>query len=206
MSDAAQTYYEILGISQDATPDEVASARRSMLKAVHPDLATDEVDRLEREQLSRTVNDICDTLLDPLARYDYDRGLARARRHPGGAPVPERPPDDGTELADDAPWDIDLAEDADEPDDGHPLVERFPGLARFEAWLTWQVAGLAFVMFCLAVYLYDTVGGQVLDAIGLHFGRFGSLGVVILMTVVLVAAALGVVRLLRGVRGRARSG
>ncbi len=77
---------------------------------------------------------------------------------------------------------------------------------RLEPWLTWPVAGLAFLMFCLAVYLYDTVGGQVLDTIGLHFGRFGSLGVVILLTVVLVAACLGLVHLLRGLRGRARPG
>jgi hypothetical protein len=206
MPDAAQTYYEILGISQDATPDEVASARRIMLKAVHPDLATDEADRVEREQLSRTVNDICDTLLDPLARYDYDRSLARAPRSPGGVPTPDGAAADASELDEDAPGDIHIADEDGDGDRGHPLVERFPGLARIEAWLTWPVAGLAFVMFCLAVYLYDTVGGQVLDAIGLHFGRFGSLGVVILMTVVLVAAVLGLVRLLREVRSRARPG
>jgi hypothetical protein len=206
MPDAAQTYYEILAISEDASPDEVASARRSMLKAVHPDLATDEADRLEREQLSRTVNDICDTLLDPLARYDYDRGLAQARRFPGGVPAPERAPGDGSEMTDDVPWDVGIADEEEDGDDGHPLVERFPALTRLEPWLTWPVAGLAFAMFCLAVYLYDTVGGQVLDAIGLHFGRFGSLGVVILLTVVLVAATLGLVRLLRGVRARFRPG
>ncbi len=208
--DAAQTYYEILGISEDAPPDEIASARRSMLKAVHPDLATDEADRLDREQLSRTVNDICDTLLDPIARYDYDRSLARARRQPGGAAAPDHAAtpaaDDGSDLGDDGPWDVDMADEDDHADAGHPLVERLPALARLEPWLTWPVAGLAFVMFCVAVYLYDAVGGQVLDTIGLHFGRFGSLGVVILLTVVLVTACLGLARLLRQLRGRAGSG
>ena len=79
MSDAQRTYYEILGLAEDASPDDVSAARRSMLREVHPDLATDEADRQERELLSRAVNDMCDTLLDPIRRYDYDVRLARAR-------------------------------------------------------------------------------------------------------------------------------
>ena len=33
-----QTYYQILGIGQEATADEISAARRSMIKAVHPDV------------------------------------------------------------------------------------------------------------------------------------------------------------------------
>ena len=39
MPAATQTYYQILGIGEDATPEEISAARRSMIKAVHPDLA-----------------------------------------------------------------------------------------------------------------------------------------------------------------------
>ena len=64
------------------------------------------------------------------------------------------------------------------------------------------MAILGTVMFGLSVYLYNEVGRSLLDRLGLHFGRFGSLGVVLLMTVVLVILCLGGVWLVRIVRGR----
>ena len=199
VSAATQTYYEILGIREDATPDDVATARRSMLKAVHPDLAVSEDDRVERERLSRMVNDICDTLLDPVARYDYDRALARRRRWSDantGDPV------DAAEDWDDPSW-PDAEPDDDAHLQGHPLVTRLPALERLEQWLTWRIAALALLMLGISTYAYDTVGGRVLDSIGLHFGRFGSLAVVLLATVLLVALCLGAARAMRSLRHRA---
>lgn len=226
MPAVTQTFYEILGIGEDATPEDVSAARRSMIKAVHPDRALDEADRQEREQLSRAVNDMCDTLLDPIRRYDYDVSLARARRWPDGEPqgadgvsAPRtrrpstmRPPAGGPqpspfEMDEDElqAWEAQHAHDEDpDPDAGHPLVERLPGLARLEGWLTWPIAILTAVMFGASVFLYNVAGSRLLDKVGLHFGRFGSLGAVILMTVVLVVICLGAVRMLRTVRLRSR--
>ncbi len=200
-----QTFYDILGISQDATADEVAAARRSMLKSVHPDLATDEADRVEREQLSRTVNDICDTLLDPIARFDYDQALARARRGPDGIPGPDTGPADD-DWPDHGEWQGDPDLEDTGIDGVHPLVQRLPGLERLERWLTWRIAGLALVMLFVAVYLYDTAGGRLLDRLGLHFGRFGSLAVVLVWTALLVVLCLGLLRVIGAIRDRLRPG
>ena len=215
-----QTYYQILGIGQDATADEISAARRSMIKAVHPDLAEGEADRLEREQLSRAVNDMCDTLLDPIRRYDYDASLARARRWPDGEPnagdmrmrprAPTRPPEGPPEPS---PFEMDEEElqaweaahahdDEPDPDAGHPLVSWVPALARLEQWLTWRIAILAILMFGLSVYLYNAGGSRLLGKVGLHFGRFGSLGVVLLMTVMFIVLCLGVLRVVRSIRTR----
>jgi hypothetical protein len=211
--DATRTYYQILGIDERATSEEIATARRSMLKVVHPDLAADEADRLEREQLSRTVNDICDTLLDPVARYDYDRRLARARRWPDGIPDAESdagsgagadPGADDDDWPDHGEWRTTPAED-DDIAGPHPLVQRMPALTRIERWLTWPVAGLALVMLGVSTYLYDTAGARLLGELGLHFGRFGSLAVVVAWTILLVAVCLGLVHVIGVLRDRFRS-
>lgn len=204
-----QTFYEILGIDPEASPEVISAARRTMLKAVHPDLAVDEADRLEREQLSRSVNDMCDTLLDPIRRYDYDVSMARARRttsrqasraaymdreaesHPdrwpetGPHPVPDWDPD----------WDADIER-------GNPLVERWPFLEALEQWLTWRVFFLGLLMLAVASYAYDAAGSRALDRVGLHVGRIGSVIVVLGMTAVLVAFCLGLLHVGHRVRAR----
>jgi|GEM_PF-3521978 len=206
---ATQTFYEILGIDPDATPEVISAARRTMLKAVHPDLAVDEADRLEREQLSRSLNDMCDTLLDPMRRYDYDVSVARARRTTsrqasraaymereweGG---PDRWPDTGPHPVPD--WDPDWDTDVDR---GHPLVQRWPFLEALERWLTWRVFFLGLLMLVVSAYVYDALGRGALDLVGLHVGRIGSVVVVLGMTAVLVALCLGVIHLVHALRMR----
>ena len=93
-------------------------------------------------------------------------------------------------------------DDALDPEAGNPLVHWIPALAMVERWLTWRLAILGTVMFGVSVFLYLDGGRGLLDRLGLHFGRFGSLGVVLLMTVVLVTLCLGGVRLVRMVRSR----
>ena len=200
-------------------------------KQVHPDLARDEADRLRREHLSRVVNDMCDTLLDPLRRFDYDRRLARARRWdggPGSGPQgtsqpasrpadPWRPSaawtpsgqapstaDADQDFGPNGPW-LDESEwFADVPSGVHPIVSRYPVLAPLEPWLTWSVAMLALLMLGVATVIYMTVGDQMLAGVGLHFGRFGSLAVVVGMAAVLVVGWLALMHLWRSVRRRLR--
>ena len=69
------TYYELLGIEPDASPDEIRDARRRRLVVVHPDRGRTLEDRARREQLAAAVNLAADTLLDPRTRRIYDRRL-----------------------------------------------------------------------------------------------------------------------------------
>ena len=213
MSDAQRTYYDILGLAEDASPDDVSAARRSMLREVHPDLATDEADRQERELLSRAVNDMCDTLLDPIRRYDYDVRLARARNptawgSPGSWRRPAQPRQPSAAVGHDdgeyGPW-LDESEwFTDVPSGPHPIVSRVPALAPLEPWLNWSVGVLAVVMIFVATLIYDAAGRGFLDSAGLHIGRFGSLAVVLLMALVLVVVCLSTLGVARAIRSRVR--
>ena len=70
-------YYDQLGITQDATDDEVRRAYRRLSKLVHPDQYTDASSKQLAEALMRRMNEISDTLLDPEKRYVYDHGHPR---------------------------------------------------------------------------------------------------------------------------------
>ncbi len=188
-----QTYYQVLGIGEDATSEDVAAARRTMIKAVHPDLATDETDRLERERLARTVNDMCDTLLDPLRRYDYDTALDRARRW--GASHPDDGDTDAWYRGDAVGDEMAAAHSENDVVDQHGM-EAGP-LDWIERRVTWPVAALGLLLLVVSAVIYDRIGGRVLDRIGLHVGRFGSAAVVLLMALALLLLCLGVLRAVR---------
>ncbi|SDC08219.1 J domain-containing protein [Actinokineospora iranica] len=74
-------HYDVLGVSQDATAEQIKAAYRRQARGAHPDLGGD-VDRFHR------VHHAYETLMDPAARADHDR--ARAARLP--TPEPTRPP------------------------------------------------------------------------------------------------------------------
>lgn len=67
---AEETHYEVLGLSEDATQDEVHDAYRRLVKQVHPD-------RGGSDALFRQVQEAHDTLGDPVKRADYDRSRKR---------------------------------------------------------------------------------------------------------------------------------
>ncbi|HVW43530.1 MAG TPA: DnaJ domain-containing protein [Amycolatopsis sp.] len=74
-------YYEMLGVARDASTSEIKSAYRTLARAMHPD-AGGSPEEFHRLRLAY------ETLSDPRARADYDRGRApaeirvRARRRP----------------------------------------------------------------------------------------------------------------------------
>jgi curved DNA-binding protein CbpA len=78
------THYEILGVTEGASAEEVRQAYRRLVKAAHPDLAGDPA-------RFRLVTEAYDVLSDPTQRAAYDRGLrpqwvaapARRRRRTG---------------------------------------------------------------------------------------------------------------------------
>jgi curved DNA-binding protein CbpA len=65
------THYEVLGISETASEDEVRHAYRRLVKAAHPDAAGDP------EQFRR-ITEAYDVLADPVQRAAYDRATRPA--------------------------------------------------------------------------------------------------------------------------------
>jgi len=79
-------YYEELGLTPEATPEEIHQAHRKLTKLLHPDQQTDETLRRLAEAQMRRLNAIVDVLSDSDSRKKYDKGVhAIAERH---HPVP----------------------------------------------------------------------------------------------------------------------
>jgi hypothetical protein len=98
-------YYEILGIDSGASTDEIERAFRAAARRVHPDLSPG--DKVRAEERMKQLNEIRDTLTDPLLRVGYDERLrreaprpaAREPATPSGAAVDGAAPDDGVARA-----------------------------------------------------------------------------------------------------------
>jgi curved DNA-binding protein CbpA len=99
-------YYEILGIDSGASTDEIERAFRAAARRVHPDLSPG--DKARAEERMKQLNEIRDTLTDPLLRVGYDERLrreaprpaaprpaARGPATPSGAPADRAAPGDG---------------------------------------------------------------------------------------------------------------
>lgn len=63
-------YYEVLGVSKNATEDEIKKAYRKMAKMYHPDLHPDDPEAAEK---FKEVNEANDVLTDPQKRQRYDQ-------------------------------------------------------------------------------------------------------------------------------------
>ncbi len=91
---AAQTvpdYYAVLGVSRDATAQELKAAHRKLSKIYHPDKPTGS------NELFREINEAWKTLGDDAARAAYDVKLASAPTKVGNIVLPESP--EGVSLA-----------------------------------------------------------------------------------------------------------
>ena len=73
----ALSYYDILGLTQDAQETEIRRAYRRAVKEYHPDLHPDDEKSARR---SRELNQALETLLDPKKRERYDRLLKRRQK------------------------------------------------------------------------------------------------------------------------------
>lgn len=96
-----QTLYEVLGISQDASLDEIKKAHRKAMRVYHPDVYSGSRD--EAEQIAAHINRAYATLSDPQERDAYDALLR------GEAPAPGPADED----AEEAPFEDTWGEEAD---------------------------------------------------------------------------------------------
>lgn len=80
---AERDYYEVLGVSRDASKDEIKRAYRRLAKEYHPDLNKENPE--EAEAKFKELSEAYEVLMDPEKRQLYDRyGHAGARQAFGG--------------------------------------------------------------------------------------------------------------------------
>ena len=79
-------YYEILGVSKNATDDELKKAYRKLAKKYHPDANPD--NKAEAETKFKEVNEAYETLSNPQKRQMYDQFGAADPQGFGGAGGP----------------------------------------------------------------------------------------------------------------------
>src|SRR6059058_2402184 len=102
MTRPARNYYELLGVSSDASPQEIQSAYRKLARRYHPDLNAGGDAGARFNELS----DAYEVLHDPAQRARYDRSTAVESRS-AGRQVPafaaERPRRDVPRFLDEEP-------------------------------------------------------------------------------------------------------
>jgi DnaJ-class molecular chaperone len=102
MTRQARNYYELLGVSPDASPQKIQSAYRRLARRYHPDLNTGGDAGARFNELS----DAYEVLHDPAQRARYDRSMAIESRS-AGRQVPvfsaERPRRDVPRFIEDEP-------------------------------------------------------------------------------------------------------
>lgn len=86
-------YYKLLGVDRDAPLAVIDAAYKALLRRHHPDHASDERDRQERERVSRQLGEAHAVLADSRSRSRHDDELAQAEAGVGQQGDSERASD-----------------------------------------------------------------------------------------------------------------
>ncbi|MGL4501799.1 MAG: DnaJ domain-containing protein, partial [Planktothrix sp.] len=86
-----KNYYQILGLTKDATPEEIKKAYRRLARQYHPDVNPGNKDTEER---FKDINEAYDVLSDPEKRSEYQR-YSQFWRQKGGSGKSKWPVDFG---------------------------------------------------------------------------------------------------------------
>jgi len=86
-SQPQRTHYQVLGIPESASADEVRRAHRQLAQVLHPDrqAGSSAAEQALAERRMREVNAAWTALSDPQRRAQYDRSLRAARTGPVAA-------------------------------------------------------------------------------------------------------------------------
>ena len=71
MNTKTMNYYEILGISLDASEEEIRKAYLELVKKYHPDVYKE----VDGEEIIKAINVAYDTLINPVTKEKYDRTI-----------------------------------------------------------------------------------------------------------------------------------
>jgi curved DNA-binding protein len=89
-------YYATLGVTREATDDDIKTAFRKLARRYHPDVAKD---KKTAEEKFKEINEAHEVLSDPVKRRKYDELGARWQEE-GGAPWPPGAEGRGPQAAD----------------------------------------------------------------------------------------------------------
>ncbi|PWR71097.1 DnaJ domain-containing protein [Methanospirillum stamsii] len=74
MPEPGESYYEVLNVKRDASPEDITASYRKLAKVLHPDVCGSP----EAEELFKVVNEAYQVLKDPKKREAYDLSLLEA--------------------------------------------------------------------------------------------------------------------------------
>lgn len=79
-------YYEVLGVEENATQDQIKAAYRSLVKSYHPDVNA----APNASTFFRLIREAYETLSDPSKRRDYDNQNSRPQSPPQEEAAPPK--------------------------------------------------------------------------------------------------------------------
>lgn len=69
-----KNYYDILQVNQNASPEIIEKAYKTLAKKYHPDLQPEE-NKKQAEEILKDINEAYEILSNPISKVDYDNSL-----------------------------------------------------------------------------------------------------------------------------------